>query len=284
MNCQQAREILPELLDPRASAGAHPDVRVHLAGCPDCQREFAALSHLGAALDAAPAQQPSPNLRRNFRAMLDEEKRSDPSPAHDSFRNPRASRRNSWGWVLLPLAGCALVLVGFLFGQRTAPAPAPKAPPNESTTDQELAAMRLKLDEQQAQLNRMTRLVGYSILQQQKSPANERLRQVLTAGSQDQPADSVLDDLILALTLDPNTNVRLGAIEALYPHRESELVHAAVLTALSREQNPLVQLELIDFIAAERVHGATSALERIATDKSSDAQIRDAARLALARM
>ena len=76
MNCQRAREVFPELLDPRHSAGhvppgsgepaAHLEVRAHLAACPDCQREFAAFSRTVATLDTLPLPKPSPRLLRSM--------------------------------------------------------------------------------------------------------------------------------------------------------------------------------------------------------------------------
>ena len=129
----------------------------------------------------------------------------------------------------------------------------------------------------------MTTLVGYSILQQQQNPANERLRDVLIAARSENVNDKVLDDLIQAVTLDPSANVRLRALEALYPHAERATVRAGVLAALPREQNPLVQLELIDFIAIAQDRDATPLLERISSDQSANQTVRDAAKLALAQ-
>ena len=84
-----------------------------------------------------------------------------------------------------------------------------------------------------------------------------------------------------ALTLDPNANVRLRALEALYPHAERATVRAGVLAALPREQNPLVLLELIDFVATAHEDDAAPFLERLSSDESTNTLVRDAARLAL---
>ncbi len=129
----------------------------------------------------------------------------------------------------------------------------------------------------------MTTLVGYSLLQQQQSPANDRLQEVLVAAKAPNVNDRVLDDLIQALTLDPSANVRLRAVEALYPHAERELVRAGVLAALPREQNPLVQLELIDFVAGARDRNAAPVLETLSADETTNQTVRQAARLALSQ-
>jgi hypothetical protein len=281
MNCQRAREIFPELLDSRTAATAHLDVRAHLASCPDCQRDFAALSQTAAALDAMKTPQPSPRLRKNFYAMLEEEKHSAASVRAATERRHRAQL---WRWVLSPLVAAALLVLGFLLGKRTAPAATSLAPAVEDSTKRELALLREQVNQQNAQLNKMTTLVSWSIMQQQQNPANERLREVLAAAKAEKPNDKVLDDLIQAVTLDPNVNVRLRALEALYPHAERDVVRAGILAALPREQNPLMQLELIDFVATAQETEAAPVLERISADENANSTVRDAAKFALAQL
>lgn len=294
MNCQRARDIFPELLDPRTRADEHAETRAHLGHCPECQREFATLSQTLAALDAIPTPTPSPSLRKNFYALLEEEKHSAASVLAAAertlpLRGQRAPRAARWRWLLSPLFGCALLALGFVVGQRTTPPPPPAAAPQVAATvddsmRRELLALREQMAEQREQLNKMTTLVGYSILQQQQNPANERLQEVLVAARAEQPGEKVIDDLISALTLDPSANVRLRALEALYRHAERDTVRAGVLAALPREQNPLVQLELIDFVAAAQEPDAAPLLERMSANEAIDRTVRDAARLALAHL
>ena len=276
MNCQRAREILPELLDRRTAASAHLEARQHLAGCPDCQREFAALSQTAQAIDTMPTPPPSPRLRKNFYAMLEEEKHSAASVRAATARAQRARYASLWRWVLAPLGGCALLAVGFTLGKQSVPVPTRTEPSAETV------AMQGELKKMREDMQKMGTAVAYTLLQQQQGPANERLREVLTAAKAEKPSDKILDDLILALTLDPSANVRLRAIEALYPHAEREVVRAGILAALPREQNPLVQLELIDFVAAAQNRAATPALEQIASDQSANTSVREAAKFALA--
>lgn len=283
MNCQSARDTFPELLDPRTAATAQLEARAHLAHCPDCQREFAGLTQTARTLDAMSIPAPSPRLRKNFYAMLEEEKHSAAGVRAGAEREFRARQAFFWRWVLTPLAACALVAAGFALGRRGLPAPTSPSPATDEATQRELVAMRSELARQNAQIDRMTKLVSVSILQQQQHPANERLRDVLAKAKSEDASDKVLQDLILAVTLDPNANVRLRAIEALYPHAEREIVRAGVLAALPREQNPLVQLELIDFVAAAQDSNAAPALEKIAADDATNGSVRDAARLALAQ-
>ena len=276
MNCQRAREHLPELLDtsrPNAEGdgGLRAAVRTHLAGCPACARELATLTQTAAALDAMPTPPPSPRQRANFYAMLAAEKHGTAGTAPAAATRPHRPAR--WRWLLAPLAGAALLAAGFLAGQRQASAP--------PAVDE--VALRGELRKLQGQINKMGQLVTYSLLQQQQGPANDRLSGVLAAARAERPSDKVLDDLVSALAFDPSANIRLRALEALYPHADRPVVRAGILAALPREQNPLVQLELIDFVAAAEDRAAAPALERLALDDATDRSVRDAAQRALAR-
>jgi HEAT repeat protein len=127
-------------------------------------------------------------------------------------------------------------------------------------------------------------LVSAVLQQQQQSPANSRLSDILAKVKQENVDDKTLEQLVLAMTLDPNANVRLRALDALYAHADRQMVRAGVLTALQREPNPLVQLELIDFIATAQDPNAAPVLEQISADESANANVRDAAKFALAQL
>jgi hypothetical protein len=295
MTCQDIRDLLPELLDARSPTrelpgpGGRPgplaDARAHLQHCPECRREFDALVRVASALDAVPVAQPSPRLRKSFQAMLEREKQIAAGAQGAVSASPKRSRARGafWRWWLSPIAGCALLALGYLAGQQAGvpAAPAPTQPSVNDSTQRELVALRDQINQQRQQLDKMTTLVGYSILQQQQNPANERLRDVLSAARAEDVNDKVLDDLIQALTLDPSANVRLRALEALYPHAERATVRAGVLAALPREQNPLVQLELIDFVATAQDATAAAVLEQIFANESNNRSVREAAQLAL---
>jgi len=281
MNCVQARDRFAELLDHRLESPVSGDLRAHLATCPACQRDFASLRDTLDRLDAMPTPKPSPRLRAGFYAMLEDEKRSAAASPARTAAARRPARRQLWRWILSPLAAGGLLVLGFLAGQyapsrQAAPATtAPAANPTDAATQQELADLRKKVDS-------MTQLVGYSLLQQQ--PAGERLKGVLAAQHLNGESDEVITKLINTLALDPSTNVRLSALEALYQHADKDVVRAGVLASLSREQNPLVQVSMIDFLVAARDREAASTLQDLARSDKVDRSVRDAAQRALVQI
>ncbi len=283
MTCQHARDHFPELLDPRTAATAHREVRSHLASCPACQHEFAAISRTAHVLDALPVSPPSPRLRQNFYALLDAEKAGSSSIP---FAAAKPSRRFGFiRWIVAPVAAVALALLSFVAGTRYTPAPAPIAPDRAIAAEADATTAHRKIAELERKLDTMGQLVGYSILQQQQRPTHDRLRGVLRSASSasENPDDQVINELISALAFDPSINVRLRAIEALFPHADQDVVRAGVLASLSREQNPLVQVSMIDFLTEAGDTEARPALEKISLSESTDRSVRDAARRALAQ-
>lgn len=275
MNCHSAREIFPELLDRRTPAGAQPEARAHLATCPDCQREFSALSQTLSALDAMPAPTPSPRLRKNFYAMLEEEKHSAESVRTSVARDTRARRLSFFAWAFAPFAACALIALGFVIGSNRT---AKTYKEGEVATAQQVEALK-------GQLADMQKVMLYSFIRdQEKSPTNERLQEVLAAAKGDKATDQVLSDLVAAVTFDPSTNVRLRALEALFPYSGNKAVRDGIRASLPREQNPLVQVEMIDFIASAKDRDAAPALERLVQNQDADRSVRDAAFRALAQL
>jgi hypothetical protein len=273
MNCTQAQERFPELLDGRLAESDTQAVREHLASCPDCQREYASLASTLTALDQLPAAKPSGRVRTAFYAMLEEEKHSAASIRAAADRQRRAARMSLWRWIVGPIAAGAFAVGAFFAGMRFAPAPAVVTP--DAETKKELAELRARVDS-------VGQLVGYTLLQQRST--NDRLQGVLATLDQKNPNQKVLADLIGALALDPSVNVRLSAIDALYPHANQPIVRRGVVASLAREQNPLVQVAMIDFIVAAGDHNAAPELEKLARNDNIDAAVRTAAKRALAQI
>jgi hypothetical protein len=283
MTCTQVREQLPALLDDRLATAAVRDLRAHLAACPDCERELAALSQTLRALDAMPTPSPTPRLRaRVYAAIAAEEHalRSAPAPIAPE---PRSARPLWLRWIQ-PLAAAALHALGFILGQRQTPSPIASAAPAPATIVAPDAATQRELAELRQKMDSMSQLVGYSILQQHSRSSIERLRGVLTSAAVAQPDDKTINDLIGALALDPSANVRLNALEALYAHADLDVVRAGVLTSLPREQSPLVQISMIDFLAAARDREAAPTLQKLSNNHQADLNVRAAAKRALGQL
>jgi hypothetical protein len=187
-------------------------------------------------------------------------------------------RRRWFFWLGQAVAAIALLAAGFLAGTRhdapNATAPVTAAAPVESSTERQIADLRQQVDS-------MQRVMTDSLLKAQQQPSNDRLRAVLASARLENPSDRVIDELIGSLALDPSTNVRLTALDSLYPHARLDAVRAGVLALLPREPSPLVQVAMINFLVAARDRDAMTALEKISRSDTADRSVRDAATRAL---
>ena len=63
-----------------------------------------------------------------------------------------------------------------------------------------------------------------------------------------EPDDELLNVLLDTLNHDPNINVRLSAVDALYLFYRNPAVKSGLIDSLSRQTSPMVQMELIELM------------------------------------
>jgi len=277
MNCTRVQDSFIDYQDGSLPPDEAAALRTHLASCPTCQREWSALQEITRKLDTLAGEpEPSPRLREQFYAMLETHQREADAPSPFALARSRLDRFFA---ALLPAQpalqfslAVALLVGGLFAGRQYLAKPAPAAPADD-TAKAELAALK-------AQVNSMGQLVTYSLLQQQST--SDRMRSVLATMDLKSPDRKVLTDLVGSLAFDPSINVRLSAVEALTQHADDSLVRAGVLSALPRESAPLVQVAMIELLANTRDQSAKPVFEKLSRDDTTDRNVREAARRALA--
>jgi HEAT repeats/Putative zinc-finger len=273
MNCQRVQESFLDYQDGLLSPADASAVRDHLKTCLGCQREWAGLQEISLKLDRLPPVAPSPRLRAQFYAMLETHRRA--ADSRSPFVAMR-SRLDRFFSALLPARpavqfalACGLLSAGLLLGARYL------RPTLDSATEKKIADLQNKVDS-------MAPLVTYSVLQQKST--TERLRTVLATLKLKDNDQQVVSGLLASLAFDPSVNVRLSALEALYPHADQPAVRSAVTASLPREPSPLVQVTMIDFLAASRDPAAYATIEGVSRNQTYDQAVREAARRALAQL
>lgn len=267
MNCDSCQEDYLEFRAGRLSPERRAAISEHLRTCLDCQRAWADFQELDRKIDSLPAPVPGERLRRNFYAMLDTHLAAQRDPgAFAPLRRGLAQFVADW-LPTNPLARAAaagFAVVAFLvvgLGWQA-----------RRERDADLAALRKQVDA-------VTRLVAYTALDNED--ATDRLRGVLAA---DASGSTGIAQLLSAVALDPNVNVRLSALDALYPHAGQGEVRAGVLNALTREASPLVQVAMIDFLSASRSTEARRQFEKLSRDPATNSVVRAAASRGLTQL
>ena len=269
MTCDQVKEHIADYLVGALSRPEAEELDEHFAQCPACQQETAALSETWEMLGLLEEEQPSAQLRPRFYQSLEAYRQG----LESAPPTPARRRLFDWdagGWAASPafrLAwSAALLIVGMGVGQWLGGRDRGRA---------DLAGL-------QDEVHHMRQLVTLSLLEQQS--ASERLRGVDYAYRVDQSDTQVLSALLHAVNHDPNVNVRLAAVDALRKFAGSPSVKGKLDQALNKQESPLVQLALIDFIVDTRDKTAVPSLAALERSPTADKNVKEKALWGLSQL
>jgi HEAT repeat protein len=107
----------------------------------------------------------------------------------------------------------------------------------------------------------MRQTVALSLLSQPS--ATDRLQGISYTAAVRNPSTKTLAALVETLNTDPNPNVRLAAVEALYLFRNQPGVRDSLVASLAVQDSALVQVALIDLLVEIREERASEALKSL---------------------
>jgi HEAT repeat protein len=114
--------------------------------------------------------------------------------------------------------------------------------------------------------------------------ASQRLQGATVALRMDRADNELVTVLVRTLTDDPNTNVRLAALDALSKFSSESPVRQALIKALSTQTDPLVQIELIRMLVGMKEKIILKELHRISTDEKLLNEVKDEAHSGIPRL
>jgi anti-sigma factor RsiW len=244
MTCEKTQEKFADYLTGDLDEAGRAEVRAHIADCPACREDLEDLTVVWAKLGVLPEEQPGGTVRSRFYAMLEDAKGkldAEKTAARPrwtdwfSFRRPAFAASFSTFLLLIGLGAGWLLSGGRPGGGRTA------------ALSREVQDMRQQI---------ALALLG-------KSSATERIQGVGYTADVDDPSDATLAALFAAVDADPNPNVRLAAVDALYLFRDRPGVRESLVRSLAVQAYPLVQVALINFLVEIREAGAAEALKKL---------------------
>ena len=267
MNCEEARTLLAEYWSQNLEGTQELAFEAHLEVCDACRAETERLGGLWKNLALLPAEEPGKRLRGRFYETLAAYRQGSESAPRGKWRERLVAF-----WPKQPLwqmgAAAALLIAGLAGGFELGAG-------KTATAGPEVAQLR-------SEVNSMRQLVALSLMQQQS--AGERLRGVNWA-YQVAPSDTeVLAALLTAVNQDASVNVRLAAADALHAFASSPVTRDAVIQAIPRQTEPLVQVALIDLLVDLKEKEAVPKLRVLASDQAADAGVRQRASWALERL
>jgi hypothetical protein len=269
MNCEQAREQLPDYLTRELDQTATRELETHLAACAWCREE----AGMWERLSALPEEQPGPELRQRFDAMLAAYREGVEHAAPVPLRRSRfALWLESW-WPAQPAFQFSIAMGSLVVGLAAGHVLFPSG--GSANPNPELASLRREV--------RDTReLVTLSLLQQQS--AGERLRGVTYSYRVEHADTDVLKALFETLNYDVSPDVRLAAVDALRRFGKEATVRRGLRATLATQESPLVQIAVIDALVDMHEREAAGALRQLQQNARANDTVRQRAAWALEKL
>jgi oligoendopeptidase F len=134
--------------------------------------------------------------------------------------------------------------------------------------EQELAEIKRALEENKSMM--------MALLSNEQS-ASQRMTGVTVAYQLPKADDEIITTLAKVMNEDPNTNVRMAALEALSKFHQEPKVRKVLIESLKTQKDPVVQIALIQIMVTMKEKGVIKDLERMTEDASTMKAVKDAA-------
>lgn len=278
MNCKEIQAMLIDHLDHAIDATAAAKVKEHLDGCAVCRQEAAELQEMLQVVAKEEMQKPGLALRENFQTMLQSELNmlttssileEGTTGAAGDPQQGKPGRVINLTSSLWKVAAAVVILAGGIWiGTQIASPKTLNEPGQRIAIRKEIKAM------QEEQM--------FSLLRDES--ASQRIKAVSYTDDMHNPDQPVIDALVHTLNYDKNVNVRLAALYSLARFTDNHSVRDSLVTSLSRQTEPLIQVVLINFLAEKKDPRAIGPIQDIISDQKTLPEVKDAARKSLRTM
>jgi len=250
-------------------------VTEHLEGCAECRAEADQLRVLLTTIKNNEQHQPSPTLRENFNSMLQSEINMESmssllqSPVREA--KPYHGTVISFFSSIAGKAAAAVILLagGIAIGMAVKTGPA-------ANTQNEIKNLQAEVQNMKKEMKEQSLLNGID-----DQSASERIKAVSYAEQMASPDQKVIDALFNSLNNDKNVNVRLAALYSLARFADRHVVRDSLVSSLSIQNEPIIQVVLINLLAEKRERKAIGPIKEIMTNKKTLKEVKDAAQKSL---
>lgn len=107
--------------------------------------------------------------------------------------------------------------------------------------------------------------------------ASQRMQGVSVAYEMNMADDEIVGILVKTLNSDPNTNVRLAALDALSKFNTEDRVRKSLIESLSTQKDPVIQIALIQLMVKMKEKKVIMQLEKMTKDSKMMKAVKDEA-------
>lgn len=256
MNKEKLEALLIDYIDGKLGEADTELVEREMAASEEARKLHAELSEVIVAMENSAKLEPSQKLMTSFSRMLSQEIASSKETKTIIFTP--AFYRVAAAVALLIIGGGA----GFLISKY------------QRQQDQ-LAEVAREMEK--------TKLMVMSMIGDDQS-ASQRIQAVNVAMTIVKADDEVVKALVKAMNEDPNTNVRLAALEALSKFYTDKQVRKELISALGKQKDPIVQIALIQLLVKMKEKNVVNDLKNIIDDEHSIKPVKDEAYSGILRL
>jgi len=243
--CNEIKFDLPEYIDGKLDKKTTELVKNHLENCESCRILHAEMKSFLQFTDSFPEIEPPKGMKEEFLEMVEMENK----PLGKSIRFPM------WAKV----AASVLIVFGTFF------------------TGYFSGLKNNKISSLQTEVNTLKQEVLLAGLRDYSGPQKiEAVYNIKTSGSEN---ENLVDALVYTMNSDKNVNVRLAAINALSEMMgKNARIKTELIKSLPVQENPLLQISLIQVLTESGVKEAKDEIESISNNENTDQQVREYAK------
>ncbi len=256
MEKEKLEGMLIDYIDNRLNSVDRHQVEQELVRNPEAYKLYEELKEVMHLMDRSARLEPSIKLKNNFEALLAEELKSE-KKTKTVFFQPTLFKVAA-AVALLVICGS----IGLYIKQQ----------------HQLIADRDRELKELQLQTQKMFAMMGND------QSASQRIQGVNVSLSFAKADDAIVDALVKTMNEDPNSNVRMAALEALSRFINEKKVRDEIVNSLPKQKDPIVQIQLIQLLVKIKEKGVVDELQKIVDDDETMHAVKDEAYSAIMKL
>jgi hypothetical protein len=246
MTCEEVKINLPEYIDGNLQKGMAEIIETHLEGCNNCRELYTELNSFLKFTDSFPEIQPPEGMKEEFLKLAESE---------EFPIIKKVAIIPYW----MKIAAMIIVVFGtFISGY--------------------FAGFKGNEKKQlQAELNSLKQEVLLAGLRDYSGP--QKIAAVYNIKTSGQMDDNLIEALVNTMNSDKNINVRLAAISALSGMvNKNDRVKNELIKSLGLQENPLLQISLIQVLTESGVKEAKEFIESLSDGENTDKNVKEYAK------
>ncbi|WP_318346790.1 zf-HC2 domain-containing protein [Aquipluma nitroreducens] len=244
MKCEEVNINLPEYIDRKLDETTSAAIRSHLESCPSCKALHSELSSFINYMDSFPAPEVPEGMKEEFEGMV------------ASLGNQEKKKIRlvpMWTKIAAMMVfAFGTYWLGFQIGSRKG-----EIVQNQLTSE-------LSTQKQQVLLASLREYTG-----------PQKIDAVYSISTTGNVSTELIDALVNTMNTDKNANVRLAAISALSEMMgKNDRIKTELIKSLTVQENPLLQISLIQVLTEKGVKEAKHQIESISNNEKTDESVK----------